>query len=62
MGWCSSEDTLNQVQIKFATLDEAVGFAEKKGWDYKISQPRERRVVPRNYGDNFKYIPQTDEN
>ncbi len=57
MGWTASADTLNQVQMKFQTSDDAVAFAEKNGWDYTVYPDRQRRVKPRNFGDNFKYIP-----
>jgi hypothetical protein len=60
MGWTASEDTLNQVQIKFETLNEAVAFANKEGWEYTVAQPHARKVVPRNYADNFKYVPPAD--
>lgn len=61
MGWVSSGDTLNQVRIKFETEEEAVAFAQKHGIDYTISATHERRPKPRNYGDNFKYIPHEGE-
>jgi hypothetical protein len=57
MGWTASEDTLNQVRLKFATKEEAVAFAGKKGWVCDVAEPHERRVTPRNYVDNFRYIP-----
>jgi hypothetical protein len=57
MGWCSSEDTLNQVQLKFDSAEKAVEFAKSKGWEYSLSTAHQKRVLPRNYGDNFKYIP-----
>ena len=54
MGWISSGDTLNQVRLEFDTEEEAVAFAERKGWSASVSKPRERRVRPRNYADNFR--------
>lgn len=57
MGWTSAGDTLGQIKLKFETLEEAQSYAEAKGLDYSITQPHERRVRPRNYGDNFKYVP-----
>lgn len=60
MGWTSSEDTLNQVKLKFPTLEKAKEFAEAKGWSYTVIPAQERKIVPKNYVDNFKYIP-TDE-
>ena len=57
MGWTASGDTLNQVRVRFDTLEEALAFAEKKGIAYTVSMPHTRSVKPRNYGDNFRYIP-----
>ena len=57
MGWTSSGDTLNQVSINFETLDDAVAFAEKRAIDFTVLQDRARKIKPRNYGDNFRYIP-----
>lgn len=57
MGWTSSEDTLNQVKLKFPTREDAISYAEKRGWEYTVTVDRDRRVKPRNYGDNFRYIP-----
>ena len=61
MGWTESGDTLNQVKLKFKTCDDAVEFAEDKGWSYTILPEHKRKVKPRNYGDNFKYIPPTEQ-
>ena len=55
MGWSSARDTLNQVRLKFATLEEAKQFAEKNGLDYTIVEPRERQFKPKSYADNFRY-------
>ncbi len=54
MGWTSSDDTLNQVQLKFDTVDDAISFAQQKGWEYSVKETKERRVVPKSYADNFK--------
>ena len=57
MGWVSSGDTRGQVSMKFQTLQDAEKFAQSKGIEDTVLQPRERKVKPRNYGDNFRYIP-----
>lgn len=57
MGWTASGDTLNQVRLSFETMDEAVAFAERKGWHYTVLPPRDRKIRPRNYSDNFRYRP-----
>lgn len=60
MGWVSSGDTLNQVKLNFGTMEEAVAFARKKGWEFTLSPTHGRRIRPRNYTDNFRYIPPAD--
>ncbi|HVA14560.1 MAG TPA: ETC complex I subunit [Stellaceae bacterium] len=55
MGWSSAGDTLNEVRLKFATLDEAKHFAEKRGLDYVIVEPQERSFKPKSYADNFRF-------
>lgn len=54
MGWTSSEDTLNQIRLRFESQDAAVQYAEKQGWSYTLDIPQERKPVPRNYADNFR--------
>jgi hypothetical protein len=55
MGWTSSEDTLNQVRLRFDSKEDAVAFARKKGWQYSVEEPRKRRLRPRNYAQNFQF-------
>ena len=56
MGWTASADTLNQVRLSFDTAEEAVSFAESKGWNYTVLTAHDRRVRPRNYADNFRIV------
>ena len=55
MGWSSAQDTLNQVRLRFDTLDEAVGFAKKHGLDYTLIEPHIRTPKVKSYADNFRY-------
>jgi hypothetical protein len=55
MGWISAADTLNQIRLKFDTLDEAKAYADKHGLDYAIEEPHARSLKPKAYADNFKY-------
>jgi hypothetical protein len=57
MGWVASGDTLNQVQLTFPSKEEAIAFAERKSIGYSVLPEHERRVVPRNYADNFRPRP-----
>ncbi len=55
MGWSSARDTLNQVQLRFDTLDEAVAFARRNGFDYTLIEPQARTLKAKSYADNFRY-------
>jgi hypothetical protein len=55
MGWSSARDTLNQVRLRFDTLDEAIAFATRKQLDYTIIEPHARTPKAKAYSDNFKY-------
>jgi hypothetical protein len=55
MGWTSAGDTLNEVRLRFDTLDEAVTFATKHGLDYAVMEPQQRSVKHKSYADNFRY-------
>ena len=55
MGWIGSQDMeSDEVQIKFATREEAVAFAAKHGLDYEIKEPAKHTVRPKSYADNFR--------
>jgi len=60
MGWTASGDTNNQVRLKFPSAEQAVAYAQEKGWEYSLDPAHERIVRPRNYVDNFRYIPPKD--
>lgn len=61
MGWTASGDTLNQVQMRFDSKEEAIAFADQKGWDYIALKSRDKKIKPRNYMDNYKYRPFEDQ-
>jgi len=55
MGWASAADTLNEVHLRFETLEEAVDFAQKHGIEYSVTKPREPSLRPKSYSDNFRW-------
>jgi hypothetical protein len=55
MGWSGSADTQAQLRLKFATRDEAVAYAERGGLTFEVELPRERKITPKAYADNFKF-------
>jgi hypothetical protein len=56
-GWTSASNTTGQVQLKFESLDQARTFAQKQNLDFIVRVGSNRKVRPRNYVDNFKYVP-----
>lgn len=57
MGWTASRDVAQQVQLRFATREQAVAFADRQGWAYAVAEPRAPRRRPKSYADNFKWRP-----
>jgi hypothetical protein len=59
MGWTSSGDTKQQLQLRFDSKDEAVAYCERHGIAFQVSEPKEpvRRVMA--YADNFAYSRRT---
>ena len=55
MGWASAGDTLNEVRLKFDSLDAAVEFARKRGLEYAVIPSEQRAIRPKSYADNFRY-------
>ena len=43
--------------MKFDTKDDAVFFCQKQGWDYYVQQPHKARIPPKQYANNYKYVP-----
>ena len=55
MGWVGSGDTLAQLRLHFASKEEAIAYAERENIAYEVELPRERRVKPKAYADNFRF-------
>jgi len=56
MGWTSGSDPMQQVVLYFNSQEDAVGFAQRNGWEYELEAPNSLSTVPydRNeYQDNF---------
>jgi len=53
IGWAGSADTRKQVRLTFETMEEAVVHAKRNGYVYTVQQPKERRLKPKAYADNF---------
>ncbi|WWD20883.1 hypothetical protein CI109_105360 [Kwoniella shandongensis] len=57
MGWAASADYMQGTSLFFRSKEEAVGFAEKQGWRYKVDEPKKVIVPPKNYANNYVHVP-----
>jgi len=53
-GWTTSSNTNDQVKLFFDKLEDAVHFAEKNNFSYKIFKSKKRKILKKTYADNFK--------
>ncbi|CAK0759769.1 NADH dehydrogenase (ubiquinone) Fe-S protein 4 [Azospirillaceae bacterium] len=54
MGWTGAGDTEGQIRMLFESREQAVAFAQSRGWSYSIAEPRVRKVRPRTAMDNYR--------
>ena len=52
-GWIGSDDTEQQVQLRFPTKEAALAYARREGVEYRLHEPHERVVRPKSYAENF---------
>jgi hypothetical protein len=55
MGWTSSSDMRQQIQLEFDTKEEAVAYAQKHGIDFQVFEPHRPKPIPKAYSDNFRF-------
>ena len=55
MGWTSSSDMRQQVQLEFDTKDEAVAYATRNGIDHDVFEPHRPAAKAKSYADNFRF-------
>lgn len=55
MGWTSSDDMDSQVRMRFPTKEAALDYANAKGIDAVVQEPKTRKanIRARGYGENF---------
>ncbi|KAF8765277.1 NADH dehydrogenase [ubiquinone] iron-sulfur protein 4, mitochondrial-like [Argiope bruennichi] len=59
MGWASTGDPLSNMNVQFATSEEAIAFCEKNGWPYYVDEPKVSTFKPKSYGANFAWNKRT---
>lgn len=55
MGWTSSSDTETQVRLRFDSREAAEAYAQDRGLEFDVVEPKLRKPVirARGYGENF---------
>jgi len=53
-GWAGSGDTRTQVRLSFATRDEALAFAKRKGLEVHLVPAAPVSLKLQAYADNFR--------
>jgi hypothetical protein len=53
MGWTSSGDTRQQLQLRFDTKEEAIAYCERHGIAFQVTEPKQRARRMMAYADNF---------
>ncbi|TLP49239.1 MULTISPECIES: ETC complex I subunit [Cohaesibacter] len=53
MGYTSSTDTRQQLDLTFETKEDAIAYAKRHGIDYQVSEPKKRKRIVKAYSDNF---------
>ena len=54
MGWNGGSNTISQVELKFATKEDAISYAKRNDIEYVVLESSERKVITKSYADNFK--------
>ena len=52
-GWTGSRNTRQQLNLTFSSQEQAISFAQKKNWKYKVILPKQRKIIAKSYATNF---------
>jgi hypothetical protein len=53
MGWTSATDMNQEVDLLFDDREAAVAYCQRNGIEFRVREPKQRRVRIRAYADNF---------
>lgn len=54
MGWTSSDNTLEQLNLRFQSPEDAAKYASSQGFEYEIIKNSEVKIPKKSYADNFQ--------
>ncbi|TYZ64756.1 hypothetical protein PybrP1_004299 [[Pythium] brassicae (nom. inval.)] len=58
MGWTSTADAFHGMVLKFDKKEDAVGFAEKQGWEVEVEEPAEVGNFDGEISYAYNFLPQ----
>ena len=53
MGWTGSDDTNQQVKMRFDSLEDAKGYCDRNAIDFTVKKTHQRKFKIKSYSDNF---------
>ena len=53
MGWTSATDMRQEVAMNFPSREDAIAYCERNNIEYRVREPKQRKVKIRAYADNF---------
>lgn len=53
MGWASTSDMMQELNLTFATKEMAIDFAKSNGWSFEEIEYKKRKIIKKSYADNF---------
>jgi hypothetical protein len=53
IGWNGSDDTAQQVRLRFPTKDAAIAYCRRENLTFQLFEPHVRVVQPKSYAENF---------
>lgn len=55
MGWVGQSDTQQQLNLLFDSKEDAIAYAEDKGFTYRVIEPKRKVMRPKSYANNFRF-------
>jgi hypothetical protein len=55
MGWTSVDDNSGQVQLRFASRDEAIAYAQRNNLTFTVEDAPVRKRLVKSYSANFAH-------
>ena len=54
-GWKGNTVPLNNIKMKFSTLERAIAYAENNNYKYQVLNDIKNKLNVKSYADNFRF-------